>query len=133
MLTYTLFVSITMLALDACWLFFMVPRLYLPRLTHLLAPHPQWWAALIFYIIYAFGISFFIVDPALKDRLPLKSVFFRGALLGVLAYATYDLTNQALLKDWPILITLIDIAWGSFLTGTTASLSVFLIGIWQRR
>jgi uncharacterized membrane protein len=107
------------LALDACWLTLMGPRLYQPTLGHLIAPQVNWLAALLFYAIYLGGLMYFAVSAAVHLRRP-RIALCRGALLGLVAYATYDLTNQATMRDWPWLVTLADIVWGTFVSGFSA-------------
>lgn len=114
----------SMLAIDAVWLSVMSKRFYTPYLGHLLADAPRFVPAGIFYVLYIFGIVFFVVSPALENGASLLKVFLSGALLGLFAYATYDLTNQATLKSWPTIVTLVDLVWGTLLTGTIAVLAV---------
>ncbi len=114
----------SMLAIDAVWLSVMSKRFYTPYLGHLLADAPRFVPAGIFYVLYIFGMVFFVVSPALANGASLLKVFLSGALLGLFAYATYDLTNQATLKSWPVIVTLVDLVWGALLTGTIAVLAV---------
>ena len=110
---------LSFLALDACWLSVMGPRLYQPAVGHLAAAQVDWLAAALFYLAYIGGLVYFAVGPALDARqtgLALR----RGVLLGLMSYATYDLTNQATLRDWPWSITLVDMAWGGFASGLAA-------------
>jgi len=109
------------LALDAVWLSVMASRLYKPAIGHLMAEQVNLPAAALFYVLYVAGIVVFAVLPALSERRPWLSALGLGALLGLLAYATYDLTNQATLKGWPWHITAVDLAWGAFVTGTAAA------------
>jgi uncharacterized membrane protein len=111
---------LTMALLDAAWLTTMVPFLYRPRLGAMLLPKPVLWAAAAFYLLYGAGIVLFAVLPALKaDSLARAALL--GAALGLMAYATYDLTNQATLRDWPPLITALDLLWGMTITAAAAS------------
>jgi uncharacterized membrane protein len=110
------------LGLDAVWLTLMSPRLYKPMLQGLLADGFRPVPALLFYILYIGGIVAFAVLPSEKLLLAL----LRGAALGLVAYATYDLTNQATLRNWPVLITCADLAWGMFATGVAAGLACFV-------
>lgn len=119
-------VVIPMLLLDLVWLGIMVKRLYLPHLNHLMASSPNFIAALLFYLLYAIGVTLLIVLPALKYDMSLFKVFLSGALFGLVAYATYDLTNQATLRDWPLLITIVDLCWGTILTATVSWLATLL-------
>ena len=121
----TLFVAaaaslLPMLALDGLWLTAMLKRFYAPRMAQLMADSPVVGAAIAFYLIYAAGLAVLIVVPAVQSRDGLPRVFLRGALFGLVCYATYDLTNQATLKAWPLALTLVDMAWGSALTGTVS-------------
>ena len=107
------------LALDASWLATMCPRLYRPALGALMAPVPDWRAAAAFYALYLLGLVVLAVAPALERR-DARVALRRGALLGLVAYATYDLTNQATLRGWPWTITLADLAWGTLASGSAA-------------
>ena len=103
------------LPIDAVWLTLAGPRLYTPALGHLLAPQPDLAAAAVFYALYLAGLVVFTVRP---DDLaePWPRTAARAAFFGLVAYATYDLTNQATLRDWPWHITAIDLVWGAVLT-----------------
>ena len=115
-----------MTIMDAFWLGIMAKKLYTPRIGHLMAQTPNWTAAAIFYLMYIAGAMYFVVLPALKSNTPLSTVGTMGALLGFFAYATYDLTNQATLKNWSWTVTLVDLAWGALLTGTICIASVYI-------
>lgn len=108
------------LALDIVWLSQMTPRVYRPAIGHLLADKADLVAAGAFYVLYITGIVALAVIPAM-DKASLGRAALTGAIVGLLAYGTYDLTNQATLKDWPLRLTLIDLAWGTFLTSVAAS------------
>ncbi len=117
---------VVFMGIDAIWLTQMASRLYQPTIGHLLAPEPDLVAALVFYLLYILGMVVFSVRPAQHDA-SLKAPAGRGALFGLVAYATYDLTNQATLQNWPWMVTFIDLAWGTFLTGTaTLAAKAFL-------
>ncbi|MCX7865338.1 MAG: DUF2177 family protein [Novosphingobium sp.] len=107
------------LALDALWLSQMVSRFYRPAIGHLLADKPNVSAAVAFYLLYVTGIVVLAVLPAL-ERGGLGKAAMLGALVGLLAYGTYDLTNHATLKDWPLRLTLVDMAWGTIVTSLAA-------------
>ena len=91
----------------------------------------NWPAAIIFYLVFIVGILVFAVGPALKDNSPGKAVLL-GALFGFFTYATYDLTNLATLKNWPVKVVVVDIAWGVVLCSSVALISTFL-GRWLAR
>ena len=111
--------------IDLIWLGVVAKGFYQKNLKYILSPNVNWTAAIIFYLIYIAGILIFAVLPAVaKDSLRHAAVW--GALFGFFTYATYDLTNLALLKDWPLNIVLVDILWGVVLCSVVASLSFYL-------
>lgn len=109
------FSAVAFLAIDAVWLTLVGPKLYRPILGDLLADKVNFTAAVAFYLIYIAGITALVTLPALRDA-SWKAAAINGAILGFVAYATYDLTNQATLRTWSTTITVADIAWGTFLT-----------------
>jgi uncharacterized membrane protein len=109
---------VAFLVLDAIWLSLAGPRLYRPALGHLLASDVDWLAVGLFYLLYLAGLAVFAVAPGRTVR----GAAWRGALFGLVAYATYDLTNQATLRDWPWLVTLADLAWGAFASAAACAL-----------
>ena len=112
--------ALAMLALDSAWLSFAAKRLYRPELGDMLAHGFRPAPAAIFYFLYVGGIVFLAVAPGLEaGRLSVAAA--RGAALGLIAYATYDLTNQATLRHWSTTVTIADIAWGTLLTAIAAS------------
>ncbi len=126
-LTYLATIPI-FLAIDAVWLTTMAPRFYQTHIGHLLG-EIQWAPAVVFYLIYIVGIIMFAVAPAVQAKSWWIAAGF-GALFGLIAYATYDLTNQATLRDWPIIVTIIDLIWGTILTSTVATLSYLVAMRW---
>lgn len=111
---------VAFLAVDAVWLYKMGSVLYRPTLGDILLEAPRFAPAVVFYLVYPIGVLAFAVAPALKSGSMLTAIGW-GALFGALAYATYDLTNYATLRNWTLQITLADIAWGAFLTGVAAA------------
>ena len=109
---------VTFLAIDAVWLGLIAKDMYRRELGHLLAPTVRWGAAGVFYLLYVAVVLVLVVMPN-RDA-PLARVAALGALFGLCAYATYDLTNLATLRDWPLRVTLVDLAWGACLTALTA-------------
>ena len=111
--------------IDLIWLGVVAKGFYQKNLKYILSPNVNWTAAIIFYLVYIAGILIFAVLPAVaKDSLRHAAVW--GALFGFFTYATYDLTNLALLKDWPIIIVIVDILWGVVLCSAVATLSFFV-------
>ena len=111
--------------IDLIWLGVVAKDYYQKNLKYILSPNVNWTAAIIFYLIYIVGILIFAVLPAVaKDSLRHAAVW--GALFGFFTYATYDLTNLALLKEWPLNIVFVDILWGVVLCSVVASLSFYI-------
>lgn len=116
----------TMGIMDAIWLVTMTPRLYRRQIADLLLDSPQWVPALAFYLLYAAAVLLLVVRPALDGDWGLLRLLASGALLGLAAYGTYDLTNQATLRGWSVLVTIVDMAWGAFLTATVVAVATLL-------
>jgi uncharacterized membrane protein len=114
--------------IDMIWLGFVAKGFYRNNLGHLLRSDVNWSAALVFYLLYIGGILIFATMPALEKNSLYQAVVL-GGLFGFFAYATYDLTNLATLKDWPLNVVIVDIIWGIVLTASVAAVS-FLIGRW---
>jgi uncharacterized membrane protein len=114
--------------IDVIWLGFVAKGFYRNNLGQLLKPDVNWTAALVFYLLYIGGIMIFATLPALEKN-SLQQAVVLGGLFGFFAYATYDLTNLATLKGWPINVVVVDIIWGIVLTSIVAAAS-FLIGRW---
>ncbi|MEI7897745.1 MAG: DUF2177 family protein [bacterium] len=115
-------------AVDMFWLGVISRTFYKKHLGFLMAPEINWYAAMIFYLLFIVGVLVFVVLPGIKENaLPL--MLLKAAFFGLITYATYDLTNLATVKDWPLIITIVDLVWGMVLT-TIVSLAGFLIGKW---
>jgi len=119
---------VVFLAIDGVWLGVVARNLYGKYLGYLMAPKTVWPAAVLFYLLYVVGVLVFAVLPGLQAR-SLGRAAALGALLGLIAYATYDLTNLATVKAWPVLITVVDLIWGAVLTAAVSAVG-FLIGRW---
>ena len=104
------------LAVDALWLGVLMGDWYQSSLAHLLAKDPFLPPAVVFYLAYPILLYILAVSRGASSG----SVFLRGAMLGLLAYGTYDLTNMATLPEWPLAVVLVDILWGMCISGTTA-------------
>jgi uncharacterized membrane protein len=127
--TYLLTIPV-FFAIDMVWLGVIAKNLYQKQIGHLLSPTVNWPPAVIFDLVYIFGIVYFAVLPGIeKDSL--KTVLINAALFGTIAYATYDLTNLATLKDWPTTIVYIDLLWGATLTSLVATASYY-IALWVK-
>lgn len=118
---------LALLGLDALWLGVIAREFFVSRLGHLFAENPNWWPAGVFYVAFAGALVYFAVLPAHQEA-SLGSALLKGALLGAISYATYDLTNMTLLPNWPLSVTLLDIAWGAFVAAAAAAAGFFALG-----
>jgi uncharacterized membrane protein len=118
--------ALVFLPLDALWLTLMSEPLYRPALGHLLAAQPDAAAIVLFYLLYFVGVVVFAVRPAASAE-PWITSAARAAVFGLVAYGTYDLTNQATLAHWPWMLTAVDLAWGSAITAVAASAARFAV------
>jgi uncharacterized membrane protein len=126
--SYTI-ATVFFFAIDMLWLGVIAKKLYREKLGFILSDEVNWTAALVFYFIYIAGILFFAVYPALRD-FSWQTALLNGAVLGFLCYATYDLTNMATIAKWPLQIVLIDIVWGTVLTGSVSILTYLAATKW---
>ena len=106
---------VAFLAVDMVWLGLIAKNFYRKYIGFLLAPNPNWVAAIIFYLLFVVGVVVFVVVPGIKET-SIKNTLLRAALFGLITYATYDLTNMATVKDWPLIVTVIDLIWGMVLS-----------------
>ncbi len=112
-------------AIDMLWLGVIAKNFYRRQIGHLMRADVNWPPAVIFYLLFVLGLVFFVIYPAVS-RESLKTALLAGAFFGFIAYATYDLTNLATLKSWPLLVTVVDLLWGTFL-GLSVSGITYLI------
>ena len=111
--------------LDMVWLGLAAKNFYREQLGFLMKTNINWLAAIIFYLLFIAGLVFFVISPAVEKKSWLNALFM-GALFGLLTYSTYDLTNLATLKDWPLLLTVVDIIWGMVLSTSVSLISYFI-------
>ena len=124
LLTLTLLAVPFIVILDLLWLGVIAKDFYRAQLGSLMTDSIVWGAAILFYVLYAFGLALFVIQPNLA--LGMGKVVLMGAVFGFIAYAVYDLTNLATLKDWPLTMTIVDMIWGAFLTPSVSG-AVFYI------
>lgn len=120
--------AVAFLALDVIWISIATPRLYKPYLGPLLAEKPKVGVALAFYLVYIVGLIALAVIPGLREGSVVGAVW-RGALLGLMAYATYDLTNLATIQGWAWQVSAADLVWGTALSAVVAATGYF-VGHW---
>jgi uncharacterized membrane protein len=110
--------------IDMVWLVLVAKKFYNEQIGFLLKPDINWYAAIIFYLLFIAGIVAFVISPALEKHSWTHALF--GALFGLITYATYDLTNLATMKDWPLLVTVVDLVWG-MVVSASVSVITYLI------
>lgn len=127
--------ALALLALDVVWLGFIAKSFYRDGIGHLMADTPNLVAGGVFYLLYPAGVLLFALAPAAWSggltapaHVPWPRAILAGALFGFFAYATYDLSNLATLRGWPLRLTLVDIAWGTALTATAAAAGRWVLG-----
>jgi uncharacterized membrane protein len=101
-------------AIDMLWLGFVAANFYKSQIGFLMTSNINWAAAIIFYLLFIVGLVLFVITPAVEKGSWKHALLF-GALFGLITYSTYDLTNLATLKNWPLLVTIVDLAWGTIL------------------
>lgn len=109
---------------DLVWLGVIAKDFYFSKLGHLLGD-VNWYAAAVFYTIFLLGVVLFVTYPAVQAG-SVTRAFVYGALFGFVTYATYDLTNQATIKDWPVIVTVVDMIWGAVLGSVVSGVTVYL-------
>ena len=121
---------ISFLAIDMLWLGLVARGFYKHHLGYLLSERPNWVAAIVFYLLFVAGLLIFVIVPALEAN-SWRKLLFLGALFGLITYATYDLTNMATVKNWPWVVTVVDLVWGVVLATGISSIT-FQAGRWLR-
>ncbi len=106
--------------IDMIWLVLIAKNFYRDQIGFLMKPDINWFAAIVFYVLFIAGLVTFVISPAVEKHSWIHALMF-GALFGLITYATYDLTNLATMKNWPLLVTIVDLVWGTVLA---ASISV---------
>ena len=114
-------------AIDMIWLGLVTKNFYRSQIGTLLKPDVNWTAAIIFYLLFIVGLVLFVITPAINKSSWTYALLF-GALFGLVCYATYDLTNFATLKDWPLLVTIVDLVWGAVLAASVSIMTYFIAG-----
>jgi uncharacterized membrane protein len=116
---------ITLIVVDFIWLLGIAKNLYRSAMGDLMASDPKLLAGLAFYLLYALGVCIFVIIPALSKQSLMHALLY-GALFGLFCYMTYDLTNLAVIRDFPTRLAFIDIAWGSLVTATSSVIAYWV-------
>lgn len=117
------------LILDLIWFSITVERFYKPYMGHILSGNFNYLVAVCFYVLYAFGISYLIIMPGLNLSQSIFQITANGFILGLIAYGAYDLTNQATLKDWPVIVTFVDMVWGATMTSLASTVAYKILTV----
>jgi len=121
---------IVFFAIDLVWLGVIAKNLYSSEIGFIMSDKPNWIVAVIFYMIFIVGLVFFVINPAVEKN-SWTYALFAGMFFGFITYATYDLTNLATLKDWPLKVTIIDLIWGSSICGTVSTVTFFVLKLFK--
>jgi len=111
--------------IDMVWLVLVAKKFYQDQIGFLMKPDINWPAAIIFYLLFMAGLVLFVISPAMVKHSWLHALLY-GALFGLITYATYDLTNLATLKDWPLVVTVVDLIWGTVLAASVSMITFFI-------
>ena len=111
--------------IDMVWLVLVAKKFYQEQIGFLMKPDINWFAAIIFYLLFIAGLVIFVISPAVEKHSWVHALLL-GALFGLITYATYDLTNLATLKDWPLLVTVVDLIWGTVLASSISLITYFI-------
>ena len=112
-------------AIDMVWVGLVAKNFYRSQIGFLMKSEINWPAAILFYLLFVAGLVVFVIAPALEKNAWRHALLY-GALFGLIAYATYDLTNLATLQGWPILVTVVDLAWGAVLAASVSTATYFI-------
>jgi len=129
MLDFIILYGITLVVfflIDITWLAYVAPGLYKSQIGHLMSPTVNFAAAGIFYLVFIGGMVYFAIQPGIATGSAIEAMLI-GGLFGLITYSTYDLTNLATLKNWPLKITLIDLTWGTSLSAATTLVVFFVV------
>jgi uncharacterized membrane protein len=119
-------VTVVFLAIDAVWLTYVAKGFYQKHIGSMLREEFLMGVAALFYVFYALCLVILVIGPAVKAASPVQAVLF-GALLGLCAYGTYDITNLATLKGWPVIVSVVDMAWGAAITAVVCGVGYYIM------
>jgi uncharacterized membrane protein len=112
-------------SIDMVWLGLVAKKFYGKHLGFLMRPDVGWLPAIIFYLLFITGLVTFVISPAVEKHSLLNAVLF-GAFFGLVTYSTYDLTNLATLKNWPVIVTVVDLIWGMILSASVSGVTYMI-------
>jgi len=112
-------------AIDMIWLVLIAKNFYQKQIGFLMRPDVNWYAAFIFYLLFIAGLVTFVISPAIEKHSWVHALVY-GGLFGLVTYSTYDLTNLATLKNWPVIVTVADLIWGMILSASVSVVVYFI-------
>ena len=112
--------------IDLIWVGFIAKNFYRQQIGYLMKDQFNWSAAMLFYLLFIGGLVFFVISPAIEKKSWMYALL-SGALFGFITYATYDLTNLATVKEWPVLVTVVDLTWGAVLAASVATITYLVV------
>ena len=112
--------------IDMIWLGLIAKNFIREQIGFLMKTNLNWFAAIIFYLLFIAGLVVFVLSPSFVEKKDWLNALYLGALFGLFTYSTYDLTNLATIKDWPLLVTIVDIIWGMVLSASVSLISYFI-------
>jgi uncharacterized membrane protein len=115
----------TFFVIDIVWLVLVARKFYKNQLGFLMKPNIGWTPAILFYLLFIAALTVFVIGPAVEKHSWVHAMIY-GAFFGLVTYATYDLTNLSTLKDWPMLVTIVDLIWGSVLAASISVVTYFI-------
>jgi len=118
---------VVFLIIDAIWLVLVAKNFYQSQIGFIMKAKPNYVAAILFYLIFIVGVVYFVVQPGIEAE-SIQKVIVGGLLFGFISYATYDLTNLATVKDWPLTVTIVDLIWGSTLSVSVGVATYYIYG-----
>lgn len=113
------------LVIDMLWLGVVAKNFYADQIGFLMKSNINWLSAIIFYLIFIAGLVVFVISPSITKNAWSQALVL-GAFFGFITYATYDLTNLATIKDWPLLVTIVDLIWGAFISAIVSVVTYFI-------
>jgi uncharacterized membrane protein len=116
--------------IDMIWLIVVAKNFYQKQIGFLMKPDINWFVAIIFYLLFVGGLVTFVILPALQKQSWTNALLY-GALFGLITYATYDLTNLATIKEWPVLVTIVDLIWGSVLAASISIITYLISNVFH--
>jgi uncharacterized membrane protein len=111
--------------IDMIWLVLVAKNFYQKQIGFLMKPDVTWYAAIIFYLLFIAGLVTFVITPAIEKHTWTHALLY-GALFGLITYSTYDLTNLATMKNWPLLVTIVDLVWGMVVSASVSVVTYFI-------